>query len=349
AQRRTTVDGSTLYWYLSDHLGGQQRVVNAVTGQVVSTAHYLPFGEKNAARSSGTSPTAHEFTGQEFDASTDLYYYGARYYAPWLGRFVQPDTIVQDPTDPQALNRYAYGRNNPLTYIDSDGHAFWIPVIIAGLVLYGALSSPTIVNAPATGHNLYPADNYAALRGGARSYLASAPLIGDANDALAVATGQDLIYGEDLSAEERAITGGVGLLPIASGHAVRQGAKAAPKVFRAMGRVSAPLGDIEKRRFRAEASRIFYSHNPALEPLKLPVHHRIPLEWAHLFPDADPNRLTNLIGLDRATHDDVSSAWTAFRTRYARAGTEPTAADVMNQAIELDERFAEYYHYANER
>jgi len=45
-------------------------------------------------------------------------------YDPIIGRFISPDSIVQDWYDPQALNRYAYCRNNPLKYVDPDGHAW---------------------------------------------------------------------------------------------------------------------------------------------------------------------------------------------------------------------------------
>jgi hypothetical protein len=41
---------------------------------------------------------------------------------PALGRFVQADTLVPDPADPQSLNRYTYVRNNPLKYVDPTGH-----------------------------------------------------------------------------------------------------------------------------------------------------------------------------------------------------------------------------------
>ena len=35
---------------------------------------------------------------------------------------MQADTIVPQPANPQALNRYAYGLNNPVKYIDPTGH-----------------------------------------------------------------------------------------------------------------------------------------------------------------------------------------------------------------------------------
>ena len=52
-----------------------------------------------------------------------LYFYHARYYDPTLARFIQPDTIVPDPGDPQSLNRYSYVNNNPVRYTDPSGHA----------------------------------------------------------------------------------------------------------------------------------------------------------------------------------------------------------------------------------
>jgi RHS repeat-associated protein len=30
--------------------------------------------------------------------------FGARFYKPWIGRFIQPDTIVPDWTNPQMCN-----------------------------------------------------------------------------------------------------------------------------------------------------------------------------------------------------------------------------------------------------
>ncbi len=40
----------------------------------------------------------------------------------YINRFLQPDSIVPNPTDPQEFNRYTYVDNNPLTYYDPGGH-----------------------------------------------------------------------------------------------------------------------------------------------------------------------------------------------------------------------------------
>jgi len=68
-------------------------------------------------------------TGKERDAESGNDYFGARYYASSMGRFMSPDwSAKEEPVpyakldDPQTLNLYAYVRNNPLTNVDKDGH-----------------------------------------------------------------------------------------------------------------------------------------------------------------------------------------------------------------------------------
>jgi hypothetical protein len=40
----------------------------------------------------------------------------------YLNHMTQPDSIVPDPGNPQALNRYSYALNNPIKYTDPTGH-----------------------------------------------------------------------------------------------------------------------------------------------------------------------------------------------------------------------------------
>jgi len=72
---------------------------------------------------------ASHFTGKERDAESGLDYFGARYYASSMGRFMSPDWSAKATpvpyavlNDPQSLNLYAYVRNNPLTRTDPTGH-----------------------------------------------------------------------------------------------------------------------------------------------------------------------------------------------------------------------------------
>ena len=61
------------------------------------------------------------------DDETGLYYYGARYYNPELGRFMTTDALRGSINNPASLNRYAYVQNNPLKYVDPSGNAMMFP------------------------------------------------------------------------------------------------------------------------------------------------------------------------------------------------------------------------------
>lgn len=64
------------------------------------------------------------FTGKERDTESGNDYFGARYYGSSMGRFMSPDDGTgQHPNDPQSWNYYSYALNNPLRYIDPNGHS----------------------------------------------------------------------------------------------------------------------------------------------------------------------------------------------------------------------------------
>jgi len=116
-------EGSTVYAAVGDHLGSV--TVLAQSGSVAGATRYLPYGV--IRWETGLFPTDRRFTGQRWEASLGLYDYRARFYDPALGRFLQPDPIVPEPGNPQALNRYAYVYNNPLRYTDPSGH--WLETL----------------------------------------------------------------------------------------------------------------------------------------------------------------------------------------------------------------------------
>ncbi len=118
-------------YFHPDHLGSTSVLTNA-QGAAEEHNSYRPYGQLHTH--TGTADVAYKYTGQERDPSTGLYFYNARYYDPALGRFISPDTLVPNPLDPQALNRYAYARNNPVLYTDPTGNFFWIPIIIGAVV-----------------------------------------------------------------------------------------------------------------------------------------------------------------------------------------------------------------------
>jgi RHS repeat-associated protein len=114
--KRTTVDEeSSIFYYSGDHLGST-RLATDESGNIVVAITYHPFGEVSIQE--GTEH--YTFTGKELD-ETGLYYYGARYYDPDLGRFITRDSIKGYISTPQSLNRFAYCQNNPLKYVDPWG------------------------------------------------------------------------------------------------------------------------------------------------------------------------------------------------------------------------------------
>ncbi len=111
-------ENNQMFYYHPDHLGSTS-VVTDERGRIIENNHYLPFGEILESVNE-----RYLYTGQELDPESQLYYFGARYYSPYLAKFIQPDTVIQDPYNPQNLNRYSYALNNPYKYNDPSGNYF---------------------------------------------------------------------------------------------------------------------------------------------------------------------------------------------------------------------------------
>jgi len=134
---------------LRTSLGGTNVTANGINGAELGRVLYRPWGETRL--SSGTTPTTWRFTGQREDATIGLYFYNARYLDPQLGRFVQPDTIVPESGNPQALNRYSYVGNRPTRLVDPSGHCSTPSVngSIGCTSVTGGVTMPLIID-PAT-------------------------------------------------------------------------------------------------------------------------------------------------------------------------------------------------------
>lgn len=63
------------------------------------------------------------------------------------------------------------------------------------------------------------------------------------------------------------------------------------------------------------------------------VHHDGPLEWAHVQPNTDPNRLSNLAGLSESGHGLANRVWASFSRGLG--GRTPTPAEIMAQKLSL--------------
>ena len=88
---------------------------------IISYEEYFPFGSTSyqAVASQTDLPKRYRYTGKERDDENDLYYHGARYYAPWLGRWIScdPSELVD------GINLYAYVSNDPVSAMDPTGRA----------------------------------------------------------------------------------------------------------------------------------------------------------------------------------------------------------------------------------
>jgi len=115
---RSSDDPSQVDYYIQDHLGSNRKVIDGVLEE--QSNDYYAFGEEKTT--TGSSDNNYKYTGKEKDDDTGLYYYGARYYSPSIGRFVQADALRGSLGDPLSLNRYAYTRNNPLLFVDPTGN-----------------------------------------------------------------------------------------------------------------------------------------------------------------------------------------------------------------------------------
>lgn len=103
---------------VADHLGSVSLEL-AEDGQIISREHFYPFGETAYLEGEDAIEVGYKtvrYSGKERDA-TGLYYYGFRYYAPWLQRWINPDPAGAV----DGLNAYRMVRNNPVTLFDNDG------------------------------------------------------------------------------------------------------------------------------------------------------------------------------------------------------------------------------------
>ena len=122
----------------TDHLRSTKLATDA-TGDVVESTDYDSFGKITDHEQTGTFAEKRKFTSHEFDPETQYTYAKARYLDTSVGRFLSQDPafvalgdrqmvgektgreLEQILVDPQAMNSYAYARNNPIKFVDPTG------------------------------------------------------------------------------------------------------------------------------------------------------------------------------------------------------------------------------------
>lgn len=127
------INADQVRYSIDDHLGSSSLELDN-HARVISHEGYFPYGGTAwwAARSKVNADyKTIRYSGKEQDRC-GLYYYGARYYAPWMGRWVSADPAGTI----DGLNLYRMVGNNPLVYVDligleetpinKDIHMIWI-------------------------------------------------------------------------------------------------------------------------------------------------------------------------------------------------------------------------------
>jgi RHS repeat-associated protein len=122
-QVSSKVGSSNPTYFLVDNLKST-RLTTSNIGDIQFSSDYKPYGIPYSQ--SGSPVPQFQYTGKITDsqATTGLYYLGARYYDTNTGRFLTEDTNAGNPTDPMSLNRYIYVRDNPMTLVDPTGNRF---------------------------------------------------------------------------------------------------------------------------------------------------------------------------------------------------------------------------------
>ena len=131
-------------YYHNDPLGSPIAATDA-GGNLLWQEDYAPYGERLRREDQGKDSVW--YTGKEEDPDLGLYYYGARWYAPEIGRFLEIDPVGFDEGNPQSFNRYAYANNNPYKFVDPDGKAaLWLNSARRDLALNDSIAAANMSN-----------------------------------------------------------------------------------------------------------------------------------------------------------------------------------------------------------
>lgn len=139
----------SFYYLHKDYLGSIIAVTDAI-GDIVEKRHFDAWGSVFLVQNGQNENlgklifTERGYTGHEHLQTVGLINMNARLYDAKLHRFLAVDNFIQDPTNSQNYNRYAYVLNNPLKFTDPSGEIVWVPIAIGvavGVYLGGSVAN----------------------------------------------------------------------------------------------------------------------------------------------------------------------------------------------------------------
>jgi RHS repeat-associated protein len=112
------MDGTDkLSYYLYNGYGDVVQTVSE-DGEIENQYDYDIFG--NPILTVENYQNSIRYAGEFYDAETGLYYLRARYYDPYIGRFISEDSYWGEDVNPLSLNLYTYCYNDPVQHITKD-------------------------------------------------------------------------------------------------------------------------------------------------------------------------------------------------------------------------------------
>jgi RHS repeat-associated protein len=137
----------TLYQY---HYNGHGDVIKLTDMNQAVVAEYKYDAWGNITSETGTlaGSNPYRYAGYWYDKETGLYYLNARYYKPDVGRFISQDSYGGQKKAPLTLNRYAYGLNNPVNFVDPTGKSSIAATLVGGGLFAGIGSAIAMITAP---------------------------------------------------------------------------------------------------------------------------------------------------------------------------------------------------------
>lgn len=117
--------GTVKQYYIKNPHGDVVQLTDE-NGKVIKTYEYDSFG--NEVNPDRKDDNPFRYCGEYYDKETDTIYLRARYYQPYLGRFLTRDTYTGEEDDPLSLHLYTYCGNDGVNRIDPGGH-FWRKIV----------------------------------------------------------------------------------------------------------------------------------------------------------------------------------------------------------------------------